>query len=745
MSRAPVLLTQAALRQRIPEHRGTIVELDADWPAIARQPTTAPGNTLHPHNTAYVIYTSGSTGKPKGVVVSHQNIVRLVHKANYVDLTADDVVLHLAPLAFDASTFEIWGALLNGARLVIYPDGVVDLPRLRSVIAQQQISVLWLTAALFHQVVDEDVEALAGVRQLLAGGDVLSVAHVRRVIEALPGCTAINGYGPTEGTTFSACFAVPDVAAIADTVPIGRPITNTQVYVLDSGLEPVPIGVVGELYVAGAGLGRGYVGRCGLTAERFVANPFGLAGSRMYRTGDLARWRPDGVLEFLGRADQQVKLRGFRIEPGEIEAVLLRHPAVAQAVVVAREDAPGQKRLVAYVVAGADRAIDVAALRGQLGASLPDYMVPSGIVVLASLPLTPNGKLDRGALPAPDLTPQVVRLPRTFQEEALCTQFAEVLGLHEVGIDDNFFALGGNSLLAIRLISRIRATLNVEIAIRNLFEAPTVDALAKHIHAGGATRSDLEVLLPLRTGGSSPPLFCIHPASGFSWIYSRLIRHIPSDHPLYALQIRNLSKPDILPETVEEMAADYASVIRSVQPNGPYNLLGWSMGGLVAYAIATHLQKAGQEVAVLALLDSYPLEVFPSDWDATARPLQEMMDALRREGHWVSGFSEDHFRDIVEAYYNNIRIVKKFAPQRFHGDVLLFTSTSVENISPLEAWKPYVSGEIKIVQTECDHDAMLNSPAAAKIGIVLTAELDKHSPADATSAFRSQKPSSSRP
>jgi aryl carrier-like protein len=345
------------------------------------------------------------------------------------------------------------------------------------VIAQQQISVLWLTAALFHQVVDEDVEALAGVRQLLAGGDVLSVPHVRRVIEALPGCTPINGYGPTEGTTFSACFAVPDVAAIADTVPIGRPITNTQVYVLDSGLEPVPIGVVGELYVAGTGLGRGYVGRCGLTAERFVANPFGMAGSRMYRTGDLARWRRDGVLEFLGRADHQVKLRGFRIEPGEIEAVLLRHPAVAQAVVVAREDAPGQKRLVAYVVAGADREIDVAALRGQLGASLPDYMVPSGIVVLASFPLTPNGKLDRGGLPAPDLTPQVVRLPRTPQEEVLCALYAEVLGVARVGIDDSFFALGGDSIMSIQLVSRARKA-GLEITPRAVFQHQTVAALA---------------------------------------------------------------------------------------------------------------------------------------------------------------------------------------------------------------------------------------------------------------------------
>src|SRR6476620_8367150 len=492
---APVLLTRTALRAHLPAHDTSsdggvriddahIVCLDADWPAIARQPTTAPITGLQPHHPAYVIYTSGSSGTPKGVAVTHVGIPNLA--AVQIDrfaITSQARILQFASQSFDAAVSEIVTVFASGAALVL-PSAWRSGNALAHLIREQGVTHATLPPVLLPDLPDD-----VPLQTLVVAGESCAPDLVARWSR---GRRMINAYGPTETTV---CATMSEALAGAIVPPIGRPIWNTRVYVLDGGLEPVPAGVSGELYIAGSGLARGYVGRAGLTAERFVADPFGAAGSRMYRTGDLARWRGDGVLEFLGRADAQVKVRGFRIEPGEIEAALVGHGSVAQAAVIAREDGPGGKRLVGYVVAAGAAVPDAAVLRAHLGRSLPEHMVPSAFVVLDRLPLTPNGKFDRRALPAPEQPVGAVRrVPRTPQEEILCGLFAEVLGLERVGIDDNFFALGGHSLLATRLISRIRSTLDVELAIRSLFEAPTVEALVQRLGDAQAARPALRAL-----------------------------------------------------------------------------------------------------------------------------------------------------------------------------------------------------------------------------------------------------------
>ncbi|MEO0489403.1 MAG: amino acid adenylation domain-containing protein, partial [Cyanobacteria bacterium J06659_2] len=397
-TQVPVLLTQTQCLAKLPALPARIVVVDRDWATIAQAPDQNPAQpTITRDHLAYVIYTSGSTGQPKGVCVTHGGVIRLVIDPGYVTLCDRDVFLQLAPISFDAATFEIWGALLNGAKLVLYPKPKPDLDILAAILQQEAVSILWLTAGLFHLVVEQRLDSLIGVKQILAGGDVLSPQQVQKALAALPNATLINGYGPTENTTFTCCYTIPALIEANRSILIGTPIANTQVYLLDAHLQLVPIGVAGELYIGGDGLARGYLNQPALTAERFIDNPFG--PGRLYKSGDLARYLPDGNLEYLGRIDHQVKLRGFRIELGEIEAVLNRHNQVQQSVVVLREDSPGDKRLIAYFVG--DDTLEKEYLYIHLKAQLPDYMVPSAIMPLASLPLTPNGKIDRQALPAP--------------------------------------------------------------------------------------------------------------------------------------------------------------------------------------------------------------------------------------------------------------------------------------------------------------------------------------------------------
>ncbi|HWS53455.1 MAG TPA: amino acid adenylation domain-containing protein, partial [Pyrinomonadaceae bacterium] len=483
-----VVLTRRSLAAALPESGAALLALDDEGEA-APAPAGGPPHSASPDNLAYVIYTSGSTGRPKGVAVTHRNVVRLVKGADYAELDPAQVFLQFAPVSFDASTFEVWGCLLNGGRLVVMPPDTPSLEELGRVVNESGVTTLWLTAGLFHQMVDERLEDLRGVTQLLAGGDALSARHVNKYLQTLtPGRRLVNGYGPTESTTFACCHRMEAGAEVGESVPIGRQISNTRAYVLDATLRPSPAGVIGELYLGGYGLARGYLNRPALTAGRFVPDPHsGEAGARLYRTGDLVRRRADGLLEFVGRRDGQVKVRGFRVEAGEVEAALLGHASVRECAVAARGEG-GARRLVAYVVpeAGAGAA-DAAGLREHLRGRLPDYMLPSQFVTLESLPLTPNGKVDRGALPAPEPPQAGVAYvaPSTELERTLAGIWADVLGVERVGTDDGFFELGGHSLLLIQAQSKLREALGREVAMVDLFKYPTVRALAAYLEGDG--------------------------------------------------------------------------------------------------------------------------------------------------------------------------------------------------------------------------------------------------------------------
>ena len=478
-SRAAVLVTRRALVERLPAFAGRVLDIDEEGEPL---PEDAPGVPVHPDSPAYVLYTSGSTGRPKGVAIPHRGVVRLVTGAAYAPLVPGDVVLQIATVQFDASAWELWSTLLSGATLALFPPHAPTLGELGAFIEQRKVTATLLTSGLFQQLVDAELGRLEGLRQLLVGGDVLSVPHARRVLEALPDCRLVNVYGPTENSVITTA-AVVRAGDIGASVPIGVPLRNTTVYLVDKDLQPVPVGVPGELLTGGEGLARGYVERPELTAERFIPDAFsGKPGARLYRTGDLARWRADGSLEFLGRMDGQVKIRGFRIELGEVESTLAGHPAVREVAVLAWGDSAQDKRLVAYVVPR--EPVEGLQLRGFLRERLPEHLVPSAFVLLEAMPLTPNGKVDRRALPAPDVSALAVRdetAPRTPNETLLASIWCELLAVSRLGVHANFFELGGHSLLATQVISRIRQQLGVELPLSALFEAPTIAELARQV------------------------------------------------------------------------------------------------------------------------------------------------------------------------------------------------------------------------------------------------------------------------
>lgn len=606
-----VVLTHDGMRDRLPAPRERAIFLDVDRELLGGQSATRLEGSVGGDAVAYVMYTSGSTGEPKGVAVTHRGVVRLVKGTDYASFGRDEVMLQLAAPWFDASTFEIWGALLNGGRLIIAPPPVLSVDELWAVLARHGVTTLWLTAGLFEQVVDHRLESLEPLRQLLAGGDVLSPPHVRRALAAFPELRLINGYGPTEGTTFTCCHTVKSALPPGRSVPIGRPVANTRVYVLDDQRQPVPIGVPGELWIAGDGLARGYINQPELTAERFVVHRFSpTLEERLYRTGDLVRWRGDATLEFIGRLDEQVKVRGFRVEPGEIESALARHPRIRTSAVSARPGADGDKRLVAYVVS--DGVVDGTELRQFLRRILPEYMVPAMFVSLDGLPLNANGKVDRRALPdttgKPDVQAPIE--PRDELERQLVQIWQDILPVRSVGVGDSFFDLGGHSLLAVKMVARIDATLGVVLPLATLFEAPTIEGLARMIRQHIQPASG-RLLVGIQPGGRQPPLFAMPGVGGSVLNYHALACLLGPDQPFYGLQSRGLDGKGRPLTRIEDIAAECLREIREIQPDGPYRLIGLCMGGIVAYEMAQQLRSAGQQVELLALVDSWPSQGAP--------------------------------------------------------------------------------------------------------------------------------------
>ncbi|MDQ2097153.1 MAG: amino acid adenylation domain-containing protein [Tychonema bourrellyi B0820] len=776
-----VLLTQHNLVERLPDSGAKVVCLEVAREEIDAQSEENPANLANAENLAYVMYTSGSTGKPKGVCVVHRGVVRLVKDTNYASLTAAEVFLQLAPISFDASTLEIWGALLNGAKLAVFPAGSPSLAELGEAIRLYNVTILWLTAGLFHLMVDDRIEDLKGVRQLLAGGDVLSVPHVQKLLREVPNCQLINGYGPTENTTFTCCFAIDSASEISNSVPIGRAIANTQVYILDRHLQPVPIGVPGELYAGGAGLARGYLNRPDLTAERFIPNPFtnkedGLenaknrsvssllpASNRLYKTGDLARYLPDGNIEYLGRTDNQVKIRGFRIEIAEIEAVIAGHPDVSQVAIAVQLDASGNKCLAAYVVKSPGQILAAGILRSFLQERLPDYMIPAGFVFLEALPLNPNGKVDRRALAsqkwqsssaAPN---EIIAVsPRDKFEFQVTEIWEKVLGINSIGIRDNFFEVGGHSLLGARLLAEIEKVFDKKLPLSAIFQSPTVEQLANILRdTEWSSPSPSMVVIQPGTGSYKPPLFCIHVLGRGLEFYRPLMNYLDRSQPVLGLSTQIMDEKLAPPNRVEELATYYIKEMQTFQPQGPYFLLGVSFGGTVAFEMARQLDAKGEKVALLGLLDTYGPAAFKNLPEI--KPGQQLTKILQLEpavflekakmnlGGRIEKLTHCYWRNLSKVYRAIGRPVPIFLENFTHGELnnqalrhyvggvypgraTLFKAveTAILFGADLElGWGEVITGGIEIYEIPSDHLGMLKEPHVRVLGEKLQACIDR--------------------
>jgi amino acid adenylation domain-containing protein/FkbH-like protein len=760
-TRAPVLIAQKHLLPNLPQTAAKTICLETEKAKILRESAENSSAICGGDDLAYIIYTSGSTGKPKGVAVPHRGVNRLVLNTNYIQLGESDRLGQISNISFDAATFEIWGALLNGGQLRgISAEIALSPADFAAQLREQGVTAMFLTSALFSQL-SEIPGVFETVRTVIAGGDALDPKAVRAVLSQKPPMRLVNGYGPTENTTFTCCCLLNGFPEEATNVPIGRPISNTQVFIVDKYRNPVPIGVPGELFTGGDGLAIGYWERPELNAEKFVTQQFDPSEPprRLYRTGDLARFLPDGNVEFLGRIDNQVKIRGFRVEPGEIENALSQHPQVRECAVVALGTGAGQRKIAAYYAGKNKPGPSAPDLRRFLSERLPDYMVPSAFVSLDALPLTENGKVDRRALPDPSAhRPQGEKKyasPRDAVELELTRIWENVLGVQPVGIEDRFFDLGGHSLLAARVVAEIEKAFGKKLKLSVIFQAQTVEELAAIVRnetrEGDITCGTCAVTLQPK--GTQTPLFFVHGAGGgMFWGYVNLSRRLGTEQPVYAFDARALDERGKF-ETIEEMAAQYVADLRRIQPRGPYQLGGYCFGGNVAFEMARQLQAQGEEISFLALLNCAPpnSKYFRISWTPLwgARFVRNLLYCMNSARQWTAeqrnGFLQWKWNRLKqrlsamaggageskqpagnglidmasvpegerEIWTRHIRALMNFRPRPFKGLVHLFRSASHPIFCSFAhdyGWGELAQGGVAVTVVPGAHERILEEP-----------------------------------
>jgi amino acid adenylation domain-containing protein len=722
----PLLLTQAQLRESLPGTRLRTILIDSDWPEIAKQTEESPGLKLSPENRAYVIYTSGSTGKPKGVEIPHRAVVNfLTAMAKRPGIATSDRLLAVTTLSFDIAGLEIYLPLTQGASLEIVSREVAsDGNQLLQNLDRAGATVMQATPATWRMLLEAGWEGDTGLK-ILIGGEAVSQKLASQLLQR--SASVWNVYGPTETTIWS---TLSQLEVGNSTVCIGKPIGNTEIFILDKELQPVPIGVPGELHIGGHGLARGYLERPELTAEKFIANPFSDdPRARLYKTGDLARYLPNGDIEFMGRIDHQVKIRGFRIELGEIETVLRQHPAINETVVVVREDTPGDKRIVAYLVPTADMEPTSTELRSFLKDKLPDYMLPSLFVSLESLPLTPNGKIDRRALPFPDpvglAQTRTLAEPTDVIESRLVQIWQSVLGVRPIGVKDNYFELGGHSLLAVKLMKRIEGAFGKILPVATLLQAPTIQQLAAILRQDGCSMP-WSCLVPIQTRGSKPPFFCIHGINGGVVRFHDLSQHLGTNQPFYGLQAQGLDPRYSCHTRTEDMAALYLEEIRKIQPQGPYLVGGYSFGGAIAFEIAQQLAAQGHEDTLVVLFDTnFPERESPSK-SPKAALLTMFRASARVRRNYVSRIITAPKRSLQRWLHVTRlpRMAKKvrkaclqaeseYRPQPFAGRVILFRSNHKplgQLRDPRAKWSECVTGGLESCEIAGNHENILLEP-----------------------------------